>query len=432
MTLPAETAPLTPTTPAAPAQPKWMPLRAADLRGLARLGVDATLGLTDLVEAMHHTIGTVAAPLGPAKTGRTRGLTGWVYRTVRGTTRVVGQGADALLGGLLPAVADGDSTPERDALIAALNGLFGDHLADTGNPLALPMTVRVAGRALDLSGATPIGSALPQASGHVLVLAHGLCMHDGQWLREATDPAGEGHDHGQALARALGASAVYLRYNSGRHVSQNGRDLAGLLDALVAHWPVPVQRLTIVGHSMGGLVARSACHVAQQQGLPWLARLRELVCLGTPHQGAPLERGGRLVDAALGLSPYAAPFARLGKARSAGITDLRYGNLQDADWQGRDRHAQRRDDRQPTPLPAGVNAYLVAATTAEDTQGLRHHLIGDGLVPLASALGRHRRAALALTVPDAHQFIATRCNHFELLGRADVQAQMLAWLRAAA
>ena len=115
-----------------------------------------------------------------------------------------------------------------------------------------------------------------------------------------------------------------------------------------------------------------------------------LVCLGTPHHGAPLERGGRRIDQLLGLSPYVAPFARLGKARSAGITDLRYGNLQDADWQGRDRHAQQHDDRQPTPLPAGVATYLLAATTADKPGPLHHALIGDGLVPLASALGEHR------------------------------------------
>jgi hypothetical protein len=123
-----------------------------------------------------------------------------------------------------------------------------------------------------------------------------------------------------------------------------------------------------------------------------------------------------------------APFARLGKVRSAGITDLRYGNLQDADWQGRDRHAQHRDDRRPTPLPAGVATYLLAATTADQPGPLHHALIGDGLVPLASALGEHRDAALALQVPASHRHVVAGCGHLDLLCHDAVRAQLLRWL----
>jgi hypothetical protein len=159
-----------------------------------------------------------------------------------------------------------------------------------------------------------------------------------------------------------------------------------------------------------------------------MASLTKLVFLGTPHHGASLERGGRLVDALLGVSPYVAPFARLGKARSAGITDLRFGNLQDADWQHRDRHAQKHDDRVPTPLPAGVQSFLGAATTAEKATGLRSAVVGDGLVPLASALGEHRDPALALKVPKSHRFVLTSANHWDLLSRTDVYAKLRAWL----
>jgi pimeloyl-ACP methyl ester carboxylesterase len=401
-------------------RPAALPIQASDLRGLYRLGVDATVGLTDLVEAMHHTIASRAGIVGQAPAGRTSGITGFVYRTVRGTTRVLGQGMDAVLGALTPSPSGSAATPEREAMIAALNGVWGDHLAASGNPLAISTALRIAGRPLDPSGESLAGQvAVP--GGKLLVFAHGLCMSDLQWTRR-------GHDHGQALARDLGFTPVYLHYNSGRHVSQNGRDFAALLDRLVAQWPVPVDELVIVGHSMGGLVARSACHHAAQAGQAWPASLKKLVFLGTPHHGAPLERGGQHFDRALGLSPYVAPFARLGKARSAGITDLRFGNLQDADWHGRDRHSQRRDDRRPTPLPDGVAAYLLAATTAERAGGLHGAVIGDGLVPLASALGEHRDAALALVVPKTHRSIVTSCNHLDLLCRDDVYAQMRTWL----
>jgi hypothetical protein len=396
------------------------PLRAADLRGLSRLGVDATVGVTDLVEAMHHTI---AARIGVARrspAGRTSGITGVVYGSVRAVTRGVGRGLDALLGTLAPPAGDDAATPEREALVAALNGVWGDHLAATDNPLAIRMTFRMQGRALDLGGGG-LAAQIAAPSPRLLVLVHGLCMSDLQWARK-------GHDHGLALAREFGFTPLYLHYNSGRHVSENGREFADLLERLVAQWPVPVRELAIVGHSMGGLVARSACQHAAEQRHAWLASLRKLVFLGTPHHGAPLERGGRLVDGALGLSPYVRPFARLGKGRSAGITDLRYGNLRDADWQGRDRHAQRRDDRLPTPLPRGVATYAVAATLADHPGPLHRAVIGDGLVPLASALGEHRDPALALDIPAARRHVVAACGHLDLLCRDEVVATLRDWL----
>jgi hypothetical protein len=403
----------------APARP--LSLRRSDLRGLYRLGVDGSVGLTDLVEAMHHTIASRIGFDRASPIGRSSGLTGLVYGAVRGGMRWAGHGVDAALRLVEPGAAtQAPDTSERDAFVAALNGVWGDHLAESGNPLAIYMSLRSAGVTLDLQGAA-LGTQIPYAGRKLLVLAHGLCMSDRQWLRR-------GHDHGQALAQALGYTPLYLHYNSGRHVSQNGRDFAALLQQLLAAWPVPVDELVIVGHSMGGLLARSACHHAQMQQQAWLGSLTKLVFLGTPHHGAPLERGGRWIDVLLGLSPYVAPFARLGKARSAGITDLRFGNLQDADWQGRDRHEQHRDDRQPTPLPVGVASYLLAATTADKPGRLHHALIGDGLVPLASALGEHRDASLALTVPRGHRYVVPGCGHLDLLCHEEVQAQLIRWL----
>jgi pimeloyl-ACP methyl ester carboxylesterase len=246
--------------------PRRLPLHPSDLRGLSRLGVQGVLGLTDVVEAMHHTVLSRPGPLGLRPAGRTRGLTGFVYGAVRGTTRGVGHALD-LVCRLLPAGTT-PAGPQREALLAALNGVFGDHLADTGNPLAIPMQLRMGGRpwreALAAAEAPPCG--------RVLVLAHGLAMNDLQWNRR-------GHDHGRVLAHDLGVTPVYLHYNSGRHVSQNGRDFAAALDDLVAHWPVPVTELMIVGHSMGGLVARAWI---RSTGGDLAARV---VTIGTPHRG---------------------------------------------------------------------------------------------------------------------------------------------------
>lgn len=386
--------------------------------------------MADLVEQMHRTISDRAGPLGSSAAGRasgrthgrTSGITGFVYKAVRGTTRLAAHGVDAGLR-LLDRKAHHavrPSSPEREAALAAINGVCGDHLEATRNRLAIPMSFRVHGRALDLDRQA-LREALPDATGRVVVLVHGLCMNDLQWRRG-------GHDHGAMLAHDLGWSVVALHYNSGLHVSDNGVRFAALLETLVAQWPVPVQELAIVGHSMGGLVARSACHVADEEGLRWRRKLKRLVCLGTPHHGALLERGGHRLDRVLHLSPYAAPFARLGTLRSAGITDLRFGNLRRADWEGRAARDQGHDDRRPTPLLAGVAVYLLAATTAERPAGLRHALVGDGLVTLASAWGEHRDPALALKLTASHKALMTRANHWDLLSRREAADWLRRWL----
>jgi pimeloyl-ACP methyl ester carboxylesterase len=397
-----------------------IPLTLADVRGLCRLGFDASLGLTDLVEQMHRTIGDRAAPLGRPRPARTRGVTGAVYGTVRAATRGLSRGIDSSLRLLEPRRRSTPTSPAREAALAAINGVWGDYLEASGNPLAIPMSLRVNAQTIDLSS-TGLKAAELAPSGRIALLVHGLAMNDLQWQRD-------GHDHGSMLERELGYTVIRAHYNSGLHVSENGERLAQLIEEMLAAWPVAVQELAIVGHSMGGLVARSACQCAELRSLGWRQRLTRLICLGTPHHGAMLERGGHLVDSVLELSPYVAPFTRLGKARSAGITDLRFGNLQRSDWTGRPAHAQRRDDRIPVPLPAGVEVYFVAATTAERPQGLRHALIGDGLVTLASAWGEHRDKQRALPLPASHKALITRANHWDLLSRLEAAHALKRWL----
>jgi len=398
-------------------------LHPSDLRGFARLATQATSGLADLVEAMHCTIAQPAGSGGTKKPGRTRGVTGLVYKSVRGVTRLVGGGLDAMLAQLTPTLAGRSSSPEREAVLAALNGVLGDYLDATDNPLAIRMSLRRDGRPLVLKEQT-LAEAIPHAGGKVAVLAHGLCLNDLQWNR------GD-HDHGAILARDLGFVPLYLHYNSGLHTSTNGRALAGLLETLLAQWPRPVEELVIIAHSMGGLVARSACHYAAVERHAWPRALRKLVFLGTPHHGAPLERGGNWVDVILGATPYAAPFARLGKLRSAGITDLRYGNVLDEDWKGRDRFARAGDIRKPVPLPDGVQCFAMAATTGKKPGDLRDRLVGDGLVPVASALGRHEDPRRSLSFPESHRWIGYGLKHLDLLGRSEVSDQLVRWLAAA-
>ncbi|WP_140634160.1 esterase/lipase family protein [Methylibium rhizosphaerae] len=401
-------------------------LQAADLRGAARLTTDAVAGLASLVEAMHAGIINPPRPRGSAGAApaaeRTRGLTGLVYETVRGVTRLVGGSAEALLGWLAPVLLASDPRqaprPEREAVVAALNGVLGDHLAATDNPLAITMAFRRAGLPLPLERPA-LRSGLGGASPRLLVLLHGLCMNDLQWQRS-------GHDHGEALARELGYTPVYLHYNSGLSVSTNGRILAQLMERLYDAWPVEVERLVMVGHSMGGLVARSAIHhgaLLQRGGLRWPARVNDLVCLGTPHQGAALERAGHGIDLLLGAAPYAAPLARLGKVRSAGIKDLRQGNI----VSGPATH----DGRDPCPhvgLPTGTRCFAIAASLGPQAGNLKSRLLGDGLVSVASALGRHRSPGRRLAFAPQRQAVVRDTGHLDLLSSPEVYRLLRQWL----
>ncbi len=375
-----------------------------DLRGASRLAVEATQGVTALVEEMHRTIGSGPGILGRPLEGPVRLVTGIVYGGIRGVTGLVGTGIDRALEQLAPLLGESIPGAEREAVLAALNGVLGDYLDETKNPLAIEMRLR---RDPDAA----VGRKL-------LVMVHGSCMNDRQWSRS-------GHDHGAALARDFGYTPVYAHYNSGKHVSSNGRELATLLGTLVAEWEEPLDEIVILAHSMGGLVSRSACRTAETDRFEWRKKLRAMVFLGTPHHGAPLERGGNWIDVLLGASRYSAPLARLGKIRSAGVTDLRFGNVLDEHWHGRDRFEMGADRRSPVPLPDGVACYAFAGSA---TTGVVGEIGGDGLVPVRSALGVHSEPELTLAFPEPHKWTGTGIAHLDLLDRAGVYDTVKDWL----
>ena len=391
------------------------------LLGGAQLVFDAIEGVTNTVEHMHANIAGTPQRLLPgiSPSENSHGLVAAaVYKSIRGVNaalRGAGRGGSRLF-------ADGGESAPGDAdtrTVAALNGVAGDHLEATGNPLAIAMTVLAEeGRPVPLER-DAIAAAVPRASPHIVVLVHGLALSELSWRRGGTDL-------GRRLAGDTGATPLYLRYNTGRHISINGRELANVLEALFAGWPTPVESVSLVGHSMGGLVIRSACWYAQQQGALWPGRLRRIVCLGTPHHGAPLEKAGHLLDRAMLATPWTAPLA-LGRKRSAGIKDLRHGNLLDEDWLGRDPDASGADTRRPVPLLEGVDYYFIAASVGRDAGSLPGHLLGDLLVRLGSALGDHPDDLRRVGVKPAHCRVFHEQHHFDLLDDERVHRQVVDW-----
>ncbi len=362
-----------------------------DLRGVASALVTGTTNVTGVVQQMHHAFG--AFPV----------VTDLVYRAVQGVTGLVGEGVDAAVAALSPVLGGSAPGLEREAVVAAINGVVGDHLEATNNPLAIR---------------TALWPALDEpAHGDevLLVLVHGSSASDLQWRRL-------GHDHGEALAVELGVVPVYAQYNSGLHISTNGARLAAVLEEHASGY----RSVVIVAHSMGGLVARAALAAATTAGHSWRRAVRVLVTLGSPHQGAPLERGGHVFETLLGVTPWTAPLQTLARVRSAGITDLRHGTVVDVDWQDKDRFAPVLDKRTPLPLPDDVRCFAVAATTSPAGTEL-DRLAGDGLVPVTSAHGVHDDERLRLQFAETRIVYGT--HHLGLLSSAEVYEHVRDWLR---
>lgn len=290
------------------------------------------------------------------------------------------------------------------------DGMFGARLSIPGKQDDGGMTIR-AGRKRVRADRRSLATAFPRATGTLVVFLHGLVETERSWFRGSGSPA----DFGARLAGDLGVTPVYVRYNSGRHISENGDDLVALLSQLVAAWPVPVTDVALIGHSMGGLVARSALYQAQERHVPWLSRVTRLVCLGTPHVGAPLERHVARLAGLLGRSPLTTPLTRLLALRSNGIKDLAHGYLHQRQWAGGDQETRTR------PVPhAGIHRLFVSATLSR-TEGSRWgRALGDLLVAPVTA------ADLA---EDAEVRWLGGLNHFALQHDDTVYETIADWLR---
>ena len=316
-----------------------------------------------------------------------------------------------------------DSRSGAAGTLAAVNGIYGHRLASHRNGLALTMQIRQHGSVVELDEGS-LSAAFPEATGRVAVFVHGLCLTERSWWWPPRD--GDTRSYGQRLAEDLGFTPIYLRYNSGLHISQNGQMLAGLLERLQLRWPVPIDELVLVGHSMGGLVARSASYygMCQQQG--WTAAVGHVVCLGSPHLGADLEKGVNVAAWALARLPETRALAGFLNRRSPGVKDLRFGALIEEDWRENDPDEFLRDRCHEVPFLPGAAYHFVAATVVSPALG---RLVGDYLVRSYSATG----AGSSRHVPfDADRGLTlTGLHHLDLLNHPQIYATLREWVATA-
>jgi pimeloyl-ACP methyl ester carboxylesterase len=385
--------------------------------------------LNTLVRGMHAGIaGRVFTSIGPAAKPVEvvhNAISGAVYNALDAAGHRVPPALSSVAAAAL-AFDDDPALDERPRLaeaIAALNGIYGDELADRDNPLAAPMSLRVSGRPVAL---TPdaIAAAYPRPTEALAVFVHGLCQTESSWRRPPRPSSAlDLQSYGERLRDDLGFTPIDIRYNTGLHISTNGRGLDEILTRLVEIWPVPVKHIALVGHSMGGLVVRSACHYGHEQNRRWTRSTRQVVCLGSPHLGAHLEKGVNAATWAMARIGETKAVAELLNRRSDGIKDLRFGALLDDDW--REGHPDEflRDRCREVPFLPSATYHFVATSAAPAALGV---VLGDHLVRPSSASGRGRRRRLPFG--DDAGLTLTGLHHFDLLNHPDIYAKLRHWL----
>jgi pimeloyl-ACP methyl ester carboxylesterase len=411
-----------------------MALRETDIQGIGELAGDGLAAGGRLVQEMHAGIasrpfgilGPAATPVRAVHDATARA----VYGGIRGGLQAAARGGAALIA--LRAGGDGPAlpaTPAGSLALAALNGLYGDRVSVRGRRLALGMSIRRAGEDVDLTDAG-VAAAFPDATSRLAVFVHGLFCDDDAWRRFPLRGGSAGRrTYAERLQDELCLTPVMVRYNTGLRVSQNGRELAGLLDDLLSRWPTPVEEIVLVGHSMGGLVARSACHYGEQDRRRWPDAVRHVFSLGSPHLGADLEKGVNVLSWAFGQLPETRVLRSFLNARSVGIKDMRYGACVDEDWRTcEDPDEFLRDRCTEVPCLADAHYYFIGATVLNGPVG---SVLGDLLVRIPSASGRGTGRGRRIPFEADNGRELTGLTHMDLLNHPVVYEQMRKWITRA-
>ncbi|MFV8569715.1 esterase/lipase family protein [Marinobacter sp. SBS5] len=255
---------------------------------------------------------------------------------------------------------------------AIASGFLGDWLEARGNGLAVPMTLFAGGKVLNAGH-----PELAEPGSTLCLSLHGLMELESVW-----DFPGRDEEHyGSELAQTLGdTTALKLRFNSGRPIYRNGQDLADLIERLVVNWPVPVKRLILLGHSMGGLLIRSACYYGSTKGHSWAGKLLDCVYIGSPHDGSWLAIGAHKAAGKLNKVPrdYVKVVGEVIDLRSEGIRNLSRGEVFEP---GTDEK----------PLLPGARHFAVSGLLMKGERHPVNAWFGDALVHRSSAHGVRRK-----------------------------------------
>ena len=402
--------------------------RIGEIRGSVKLAGKAFEHLTSRIHEFHRAISDMPfnamPPVPGVKQGASStqlvhdGITDGVYGVIKGIGGALFKQADAVLKtaernfqpATKTALAVTPPAIARDNVVSAISGLIGDAMSQERNPLRVKLGFYREGHRTTVS-APVLAATYPEATGKLVIFIHGLCCNEHSWRLYAEQSA----PYGDQLA-AKGYTPLYVRYNSGLHISLNGRTLARHIDKLVSLWPVEVSEVVLIGHSMGGLVARSAAYKAAKSNMPWPSKVSHILCLGTPHTGAPLEQFVHAATPVLEAFPLSRPLAKVLNVRSHGIRDLRHGFVADEDWKGRPADALNADARTPIPRLETVRYHFIGSSIGVDEHHWLGKVIGDGLVKLPSSTARELADADTATLYSAH--------HMQLLNHPAIYTQI--------
>ncbi|MGA9859250.1 MAG: hypothetical protein WBQ18_15400 [Solirubrobacteraceae bacterium] len=313
--------------------------------------------------------------------------------------------------------------PRGRLAVGAINGAWGDRLHEHGSVLETPMAVRRHGREVAID-TVALRDAFGAVTPRLAVFIHGLGETEDAWRLRAKRST----PYGDRLAAELGYTPVYVRYNTGRHISHNGRALDALLQEILAAWPQPVAEVALIGHSMGGLVARGACHYAAQRGDgAWHERVRHVFTLGAPHKGAPLELAANAACHAASRLPETRPFVNPIRLRSSGVKDLGYGYVVDEDWDGHDPDAFWANTGTVVPFLSTANHYFVSASLTREPDAPLGRMVGDLLVLRPSAWCHDGHGEQLQFPVDRYRHVGG-ATHFDLLNHPAVYAQIRHWI----
>ncbi len=410
-------------------------MRADELKDAGTLAGTALGELAELAQGVHHAVAERLFALAgnPARPIRLMhdGIAALAYGSARLGVKYLPPAAGLVAAAMHdPVTESAHDVPRGRFVLGAVSGFFGDRMAEQQPALAPQMRMRLHGGPLRHLPANLVADATHSgtATGRLVFFLHGLCETDLCWSFAAERRWGDRTcTYGSRLRDDDGWTPIYLNFNTGVHISQNGRELAEQLEQLVAAWPVEVTEIALVGHSLGGLVARSAAHQANALEYAWLGPLRHIVGLGTPHLGAPLERFANWGTHRLNRLPETRPFATWLNRRSVGIKDLRYGAVLEDDWLGFDPDELLHDRCTPASLLPGVAYSVASATLSREPHGL---FATDLLVQHSSAHGIGKVRSIPFDRERTFH-LGGRKHHFDLLADERVYQQVRTWLAGA-